>query len=325
LSSRLDDLRDLAQMLDEGKITQTEYEAIKTEILEAPAEDWAPAPSPAPEAAEQGAVAVVVEDAPDNEPGVPDSAASAQDWLTFAKEIPTLYWAAIGASVLTVFFAGSFQPLAWATAGLAIVALVKVKDRAMRWMGWTGLVVGVLFSVIALLNSGTAGTVDASSLPATSETPVILEEIPVGSLGIRFGDLAEGWNDLPDPPHILRGISTNPEPGPLDSFIYTFDSGAILAGAYNPTDQFVYALMAKVNLADADLSNFYVHLCYLLYPGTQECFDAYVDASGVFGKTVEELAETDHSASYVYDGNEWRVEILDDVLTLRVLGPQQTG
>ncbi len=315
MSSRLDDLRDLARMLDEGKITQVEYEVVKTEILEAPADEWGESPTPADTAGPEVHDVVI-----DSEPA--EDAADPQDWLSFAKQIPRLYWAAVGASILTVFFAGSFTPIAWATVVVSLVALLRVTIQQMRWMAWTGLVVGGVFSAIGLFGGDTAGTVDAGPLPPT-ETLQQLDEVPVGSLGVRFGDVTEGWNAVPDPPHVLRGFSTNPEPGPLDSFIYTFDSGAILAGAYNPSDGFVYAFMSKVNLADPDLANFYVHLCYLLYPGTNECFEAYVEGSGVFGKAPDELAGQD--ASYRFEGNEWRVEVAGDVLTIRVIGPQQKG
>ncbi len=316
MSSRIDDLRDLARMLDEGKITQVEYEVVKTEILEAPADEWGE-PTPPLETAEPGE-GIETPDVPTDDSSQPP------DWISFAKEIPPLYWSAVGASILTVFFAGSFTPIAWVAVAVSVTALVRVKSRQMRWMAWTGLIVGGVFSAIAVLGGGTAGTVDAGPLPPTQALQQ-LDEVPVGSLGVRFGDMTEGWNALPDPPHVLRGFSTNPEPGPLDSFIHTFDSGAILAGAYNPADQYVYALMSKVNLADPDLPNFYVHLCYLLYPGTNECFEAYVEESNVFGKTPDELASADHSASYRFDGNEWRIEVTGDVLTLRVLGPQQEG
>ncbi len=320
MSSRLDDLRDLALMLDEGKITQHEYEVVKTEILAAPADEWAPSAVAVATVEPESDVAGEADSEPTEDP---ESAPA--DWLTFAKEIPPLYWASVAASLLTVFFGGSLRPMAWITTGVATAALVKVRQPAMRWMAWTGLIVGLAFTAIGLFGSGTAGTVEARPLPSGSSGPQQLDEVPVGSLGIEFGDLIQGWNGVPDPPHILKGISTNPEPGPLDSFLYTFDTGAVLAGAYNPTDGYVYALMAKVNLGDPSFSNFYVHLCYLLYPGTHECFDAYMADSGLYGKTADELSGSGHNSSYQFDGNEWRIEINREVLTLRVLGPRQDG
>lgn len=49
------------------------------------------------------------------------------------------------------------------------------------------------------------------------------------------------------------------------------------------------------------------------------------DRSGVYGKTAEELAEVDHFSSWVFLGNEWRVEVVDEIETIRVLGPLQAA
>ena len=68
-----------------------------------------------------------------------------------------------------------------------------------------------------------------------------------------------------------------------------------------------------------------LHLCYLLYPGTQDCFDTFMEMSGVYGKTAEELAEVDHFSSWVFLGNGWRVEVVDEIETIRVLGPLQAA
>jgi hypothetical protein len=342
VSSRLEDLRDLAQLLDEGKITQREFEVVKTELLEAPIEEWADQPF------EVEALPVEVEALPsgipvysnggrtdDNTPTeafaeIPRADAEEEpntepEWLVFAKQIPRLYWAAIGAALLTVFVGGTFPPVAWVTAALAVVTLVTVKEESMRWMAWAGVVVGVLFSFLGVFNAGGDGTFDA---PPSANTSVGAEEppeIPVGSLGVEFVDLSEGWNALPDSPFIVKGISTTPEVGALDSFVYRFDEAALLAGAYNPSDGFIYALMSKVGIRHESRSNVFLHLCYLLYPGTQDCFDTYIEESGVYGKTAEELSAADLYSSWVFQGNEWRVEVVDDIETIRVLGPPQTG
>jgi hypothetical protein len=142
---------------------------------------------------------------------------------------------------------------------------------------------------------------------------------------VRFGELAERWNALEKPPYVLTGISATPEPGALDAFTYRFDSGAVLAGAYNPSDGYIYALMVRASVRHEATASLYVHLCYLLYPGTQDCFDAYVDKSGIFGRGIEELAGSQHDSNWVFDENEWRIEIADDVQTMRILGPTEAS
>ena len=128
---------------------------------------------------------------------------------------------------------------------------------------------------------------------------------------------------MPDRPSIVGAVTSSPEVGPLDSFLYRFDDAAVLAGAYDPANGYVYALMAKVGIRHEALSTMFVHVCYLLYPGSQDCFEEFMDESGVYGKTPVELSEGDLSASWEYRGNEWRVEVADDIETIRVLGPVQ--
>ncbi|MDP9143887.1 MAG: SHOCT domain-containing protein [Actinomycetota bacterium] len=329
MSSRLEDLRGLAQLLDEGKITQKEFEVVKTEILEASPDEWA-TPGRSIAASPNGETKADSNgSAPAAATEVDGAAAETEppagpEWLAFIEQIPIVYWAAMGATVVTVLYGGSFAPIAWMTAAFGAYALIENRVVNGRWMAWTGIAAGVLFSLVAIFFSGGNETVSAGP-PALPSGPEVLAEIPVGSLGVRFADIQEGWNELDEPPFILRGISTTPEAGPLDSFIYRFDGGALLAGAYNPSDDYIYALMGKAGLRHEASSSMYLHLCYLLYPGTQECFDAYVEESGVFGMTVDDLSGADHYASWMFDGNEWRLEIADDIQTLRVLGPQESG
>jgi hypothetical protein len=328
VSSRLEDLSELARMLDDGKITQREFEVVKTELLDAPIEEWVGAPI------EVEALIVDTEDAEvESLPiGIPVDVSEAQgddtsgdpDWLVFVKQVPPLSWAALGSALLVVFFGGAFAPIAWVAVIVSSVTLVRVKDESLRWMAWTGLTVGLAFSVFGLFSSFAADEAPPQALPAASGESGTVSAAPVGSLGIEFTDLKEGWNAIPDPPLIVKGVTTSPEVGALDSFLYRFDGAAILAGAYDPSDGYVYALMAKAGIRHEARSNMFVHLCYLLYPGTQDCFDTFIEESGVYGKTAEELAESDQFSSWEFKGNEWRVEVVDDIETIRVLGPVQT-
>ena len=138
------------------------------------------------------------------------------------------------------------------------------------------------------------------------------------SLGIVLDDLADGWNAVPDPPLINGGVMTSPEAGPLDSFLHDFDGSAVLAGAYDPSDGSVYALMARSGLHDESVSSLYVHLCYLLHPGSQECLEAFVEETGMFGKAHTDLAGAEHTAEWEFEGHQWQVGIAGDVETIRV-------
>ncbi len=160
------------------------------------------------------------------------------------------------------------------------------------------------------------GTVkaDPASLASAASGPA------PGSLGIRLPDLAEGWNAMTDPPLITGGIMTSPEPGQLDSFLHRFDASSVVAGAYDPIDGSVYAVMVRADLLDESVANLYIHLCYLLHPGSQECLDAFIEAADLFGQAHADLVGTEQSAVWEFEGHSWRVDIADDVETIRVQG-----
>jgi hypothetical protein len=121
-----------------------------------------------------------------------------------------------------------------------------------------------------------------------------------------------------DPPSINGGITTSPEPGPLDSFLYRFESGAVLAGAYDPADGSVHAIMARASLHDEAAGNLFIHLCHLLQPGIQACLDDYVEMTGTFGNPHSDLIGTDSTWSWELDDVSWELMIVDDVETIRV-------
>jgi hypothetical protein len=256
VSSRLDDLRDLAEMLDEGKITQNEYDVVKAELLDAPAEDWE---SP-------GQAAIDPEPEPES-----DSTAS---WRALLAEFPPVYRAAaIGA-------------------GLVLVA-----------------------GVFLAATSDTAGSVRADPTSIRAAAPA--GPAP-DSLGLLLTDLVGRWNEVEDPPTINGSVMTSPEPGRLDSFLHRFEGNAVLAGAYDPADGSVHALMARASLHDEAASGLFIHLCHVLQPGSQPCLDAFVEVTGTFGKPHSELAGTQTQLGWDLGGQAWELQIEDDVETIRV-------
>jgi hypothetical protein len=254
VSSRLEDLRDLASMLDEGKITQSEYDVVKAELLDAPAADWEPEAKPIPES--------------EPEPERPGG------WGAFLEGIPPIY------------------RIAAAGAGLVLLA-----------------------GVILAASSDTAGSVeaDASAIRAAS---------PVGpapdSLGLTLTELPGRWNEVADPPTINAGILATLEPGRLDSFIYRFEGTAVLAGAYDPVDGSVHAIMARASIHDSAASTLFTHLCHVLQPGSPACLDAYLQVTGTFDKPHSELEGTESDLAWDLDDQAWQLEIRDDVETIRV-------
>ena len=265
MSSRIEDLRDLARMLDDGKISQQEYNLVKADLLAAPADEWLLGPNagdPGPD-----------HESLDSETAEKDDRPAAR-WLAMIVQIPMVYRAALVGAVLV-------------------------------------LIAGVFIAT----GSDAAGTVPVSprTQATTPEPPS-----PGESLGFTLDQLTEGWNEVEHPPRIAGGITTSPEPGPLDSFLYRFNDSAFLAGAYDPSNGHVSALMVSASLHYVAVPNLYVHVCYLIHPGSQECLEAFVEETGLFGKTATDLLETEQTAAWEFEGHQWRFEIAADVETIRV-------
>jgi hypothetical protein len=244
-------------MLDEGKVTQEEYDIVKAELLDAPGEEW------------EDPVSSDI-DTVDNEPDAEPNGTR----RGILAGIPPIYrLAAVGATL--------------------------------------ALVTGALLAA----GGDTAGSVraDRSSINAAAPAGPAAD-----SLGVLLVDVSTRWNEVGDPPTINGGIVTSPEPGPLDSFLYRFESGAVLAGAYDPSDGSVHALMARASLHDDAAGNLFIHLCHLLQPGAQVCLDSYVEKTGTFGLTHSELVGTDSNLTWQLGDQTWKLAIEADVETIRV-------
>ena len=200
-----------------------------------------------------------------------------------------------------------------------------IRDRAIEFAREYPRVVGSaagLFIVTAMvmiyLTGGSgAGAVEtprgqAQTLPGSP--------LPEDSLAISSSDIVSMWNGLEQSPAMEGGILRSPEPGPFDGFSHKFDEANLLAGAYDPKDDTVYALMTRTSLTHPDISNMYLHLCYMLHPFSEGCIDAYWE-KGLNGKELGRFLEKDRTASWTFEGNEWRLEIVDGVQTLRVISP----
>jgi len=273
VSSRIEDLRDLARMLDEGKISQREYDIVKADLLRAPAEEWLAEPATSrPAFPEERAEGEYLPDGEENEP---------TGWLVMIRDIPAAYRAAL-VGVVLVWVVGGF-----------------IASR-----------------------SDASGTVAAATGSRAATIPALT---PEESIGITLDQLVDAWNGVEHPPTISGGITTSPEPGPLDSFLYLFNDSALLAGAHDPANGHVYALMIRAHLHYESVSNLYVHLCYLLHPGSQACLDTFIEETGMFGRTTADLIGTEGSATWAFEGHDWQFDIAADVETIRVQGNPESG
>ena len=169
---------------------------------------------------------------------------------------------------------------------------------------------------LILFGGGESPPVQAADLPAIETAPEVADP---GSLGIRLEEIEPAWNGAGIPPPIMGGFVLTPESGPLDSFLYRFDAAAIIAGAYEPSQGAVYALMLRVGMLHESRSDLNSHICHLLHPFDQACLDSL----GTQGGVSSEPPTGDQEATWTFQGNTWRLSISDDVQTLRVIAPGQ--
>ncbi len=64
------------------------------------------------------------------------------------QETPALYSAALGLGIASVFLGGTFGLVAWVTVAVSVWALYSLKVDFRRWMAWTGVALGVVFSLV---------------------------------------------------------------------------------------------------------------------------------------------------------------------------------
>jgi hypothetical protein len=311
VSDRIDELRSLAHLLDDGKISENEYDSLKTEVLE----DASDRPLPIEEA-------VKAAREPSFESGSP-ALARVTAWFVYATKTPHTYLIGFSAGILALLLGWRMWPLPWLALILGTMALVISKEGHGRWMAWVGLVLGGLVAVIMILMNSDQTTVQAQPVAPAEELELAA---PSGeSLGVRFDTLRQEWNALELAPLITSEIRPTPEPGGLDSFLHRFDGSSVLAGAYDPIDQSIYAFMARTDVRHESASGMYLHLCHLLHPGYQECLTTFIEENNLFGKSFEELAGVNHDRSWLLEGDEWRLTISGNVATFRVQSPGGAG
>lgn len=219
------------------------------------------------------------------------------------------------ASVLLVFAAG-LGLVSWL---VCIPAIVALGATLFEGGSWVTIGSGALAVLIALATAW-GGPTPASVTPQAGEPgPAVASPGVPGSLGIEVGDVSDLWNSLDSNPRITSGLVHYTDPGQYSSFRYRFDKWGNLSGAYDPDTEAVYGLMVKGNITRAATSQMYLHLCFALHPYSQECIDSYFD-TGLGGGGLEKFVGLTQEAEWELGDQTWRLSIVENVLTLRVLG-----
>lgn len=225
---------------------------------------------------------------------------------------------ALAAVLLSVFASFGFLP--WTIAAAAVVLLATTLVEGWRKVTLTGtaavaiaVMIGVVVSAIDRSPSGAPQPLAPGPTADTDRTA------PPGSLGLYLNEVTDMWNSIDGPPEIVRGLTRQTEGGAYHSFIYRFGEWGRLAGAYDPDDEAVYALLATGRLSEAPTSQMYLRLCFMVAPYSPDCLDAYHE-SGLDGASLSDYLDTDHRAEWMVDGHTWRLVLERNVLTLRVFG-----
>ena len=225
---------------------------------------------------------------------------------------------ALAAVLLSVF--ASFGLLPWAIAAAAVVLLGTTLVEGWRKVTLTGTAVVAIAVMVGALGSA----IDRS--PPGAPQPLVTvpsgdtdRTAPPGSLGLYMDEVVDTWNSIDGPPQIVRGLTRQTEVGEYHSFIYRFGDWGRIAGAYDPDDEAVYALLATGRLSEAPTSQMYLRLCFMVAPYSPDCLDAYHDR-GLGGASLADYLDTDHRAEWMVDGHTWRLAVEGNVLTIRVFG-----
>jgi hypothetical protein len=188
--------------------------------------------------------------------------------------------------------------------------------------GWLVLAIGLGLAAITLISVWPSTGPEASAehtLPPAAEAEIAASIAP-GSLGVKLADVAERWNEVALPPRITGGFLRNPESGQFDSFTYRFNQSSLLAGAYDPINDYVYAVMASSWLSDESAARLNQHVCHLVSPYSQECLDAFA-IKGLVGQPLESYRDLEHQTEWTIGEQVWRLHIVDNIQTIRVVGP----
>ncbi len=307
MEPRQEQLAVLHRLQSEGQITATEYAHLAAGL-------GAPFVSePEPEETDT--------ETPAEETVTPDE----EEWAGFGLPAPRLREGTTGSSIalvgvlgLGLMLAGATGLIPWLFAFFAIAVLATTLIEGWRLVTNIGAVVLAAVVVIGVVSSFGATpepqpTVTATTPPVATPEP----EVP-GSLGLYMDQIGDTWNTLEGEPRITKGLTRFSESGEYDTFVYRFGEWGRLAGAHDRETDAVYALMASGWLSEPATSQFYLRLCFMTAPYSQECVDSYLE-HGLGDIVLEELEGT-HRSEWNVGDHSWRLTIEGNLMTIRVFG-----
>lgn len=268
---------------------------------------------------------LVASETEEGEDGSPDVEGDDEPGESLAIPAPTLrknlspnYLGGLLVASLALLLGSLFGVLSlWVTIPAILVLLSTLID------GWHLVTLGGAAAVAAILMVSLA--VSPSEEPEVTPQAFVADEQPdpyppiPGSLGIYMDQIPELWNTVDAPPSINRGLTRHNEIGEYDTFIYRFGEWGRVAGAYDPNNDAIYALLVTGTFSGPATDQLHLHLCFLVAPYSPECIDSFYE-QGLDGGALEDFVDTAHSAEWALGDHVWRLQIEDNVMTVRVYG-----
>ena len=292
----------LDRMRAEGRISDEEYDALRAGVIDAT--------RPLDEVDESQ----FEEEQPAKVPGPTPR----RPKLTLRQDLPSAYLTLVVIGLVGFLVASLAGLLPWWLTILAIPTLGATLVEGGNRVVLAGAAL-IAFIVIAGLVAGGTSTSNEAA-PTITVPAVSTVAAPPESLGIFFSELAEQWNVVSGPPNITKGFTRYSESGDYDSFLYRFGDWGRLAGVYDPSTDAVYALLVTGQIRTNPTSGLFQRLCFVLDPFSQECIDTYKE-QGLDSGALKDFVDVDHNAEWKMGDQTWRLEIENNILTIRVLAP----
>lgn len=304
MSTGNDQMTLLRQMRNQGRISEEEYEDLRSVLTDEPPDVYEPIPD-----ADSG---------PESDSG--KELRGPFDPIprpTLKESVSGAYLRALAIAGLGLVVASALGVLSWFVTISAILLLATTLIEGWQKVTSIGAAVVVAILLISLLPLP-GGSSPVEEQPTGTLPPFEPEAVP-GSLGVYMDDLIEGWNTVDGPPRITQGLTRYNETGEYDTFLYRFGEWGRFAGAFDPGNDAVYALLATGRLSHDATDQLFLHLCFIVAPYSQECIDSYND-QGLDEGSLEDFADLVHEAEWALGEHTWTLVVDQNILTIRVYG-----
>lgn len=321
MSSTEDQLAVLRRMRREGRITREEFDELARSHRR-PAEPPRPEvdePS-RPVAHESSPVGEEPEDhIPMETPADDEAQTGSGTSLTVRRDLSGMYVAGLAIAAGALLIAAWLGAIPWFVSVSAVALLATTLFEGMRMVTRVGAIGVAAIVVIGVLSD--LGSEQTPPAPVAMNTLPPEDPFPpvAGSLDIYMDQVTDLWNSVDSAPRIVRGLTRHNEIGEYDTFLYRFGEWGRVAGAFDPENEVLYALLAAGQFSGEATEQLYLHLCFMVAPYSQECIESYHQV-GLGGGSLSDFTDLTHQAEWKLGEHTWRLEIDQNVVTIRVYG-----